>query len=580
VKRAALVIVLMFFSVAIISQLSFNTQTALAQNANYSIQSVDHEVEVMYSGHMVIRDTIHISGQLTGDFLIGFPYEYGSYILKGLAYDDDNTFQVSFGVQLADRSGFYGAKVSFPEGAPQVFTVVFVLSNSLLSQDVIGDVFTLNFPAYPSFVKDVAQCSVTIVFPETPSSITITKDDGEVATTSFVKDNLPAFSYFPAKASFSLSSGVLQIINIKELNRQIMMNPVGEVAASDSYRITNNALTSINSLQVTLPLEASNIVARDEFGRILTTSNLNGNGNTRLVNVTFISALASGQSALLTAEYNLPSVSSEQAPLFTLDFDLFPDFDYYVDTATVTFVLPEGARLLSPQLSSIDSSSSLTREVFQESLTIRREGVSRVDSAVLSENGLQVTYDYNPLWLSFRPTVWVWALAVVGTVVVAFWRRPKTAAPRRVAAPKASVGLSPDHVKTFTDGYSEKTRLTSELKALEERAQKGKIPRRRYKVQRRTLEVRLDTISRNISELKRTFRSAGGVYADLVRQLNAAEVELAEVETDTRNSEVRHKRGELPLEAYKRSLADYQRRKEKAEATINGILLRLREEIR
>jgi hypothetical protein len=580
VKRAALVIVLMFFSVAIISQLSFNTQTALAQNANYSIQSVDHEVEVMYSGHMVIRDTIHISGQLTGDFLIGFPYEYGSYILKGLAYDDDNTFQVSFGVQLADRSGFYGAKVSFPEGAPQVFTVVFVLSNSLLSQDVIGDVFTLNFPAYPSFVKDVAQCSVTIVFPETPSSITITKDDGEVATTSFVKDNLPAFSYFPAKASFSLSSGVLQIINIKELNRQIMMNPVGEVAASDSYRITNNALTSINSLQVTLPLEASNIVARDEFGRILTTSNLNGNGNTRLVNVTFISALASGQSALLTAEYNLPSVSSEQAPLFTLDFDLFPDFDYYVDTATVTFVLPEGARLLSPQLSSIGTSSSLTREVFQESLTIRREGVSRVDSAVLSENGLQVTYDYNPLWLSFRPTVWVWALAVVGTVVVAFWRRPKTAAPRRVAAPKASVGLSPDHVKTFTDGYSEKTRLTSELKALEERAQKGKIPRRRYKVQRRTLEVRLDTISRNISELKRTFRSAGGVYADLVRQLNAAEVELAEVETDTRNSEVRHKRGELPLEAYKRSLADYQRRKEKAEATINGILLRLREEIR
>jgi chromosome segregation ATPase len=119
-----------------------------------------------------------------------------------------------------------------------------------------------------------------------------------------------------------------------------------------------------------------------------------------------------------------------------------------------------------------------------------------------------------------------------------------------------------------------------ELKALEERAQKGKIPRRRYKVQRSTLEVRLDTIAKNIAELKRTFRSAGGVYADLVRQLDAAEVELVEVETNTRTSEVRHRRGELPLEAYKKSLADFQRRKEKAEATINGILLRLREEIR
>lgn len=570
----------MVFSVAIISQLSFNTQTVLAQDDSYSIQSVDHEVEVMYSGHVIIRDTIRISGQLTGDFLIGFPYKYGSYVLKGIAYDADNTFQVSLGVQLADRSGFYGAKISFPEGAPQVFTVVFVLSNSLLSQDLTAGAFTLDFPAYPSFVKDVAQCSVTIILPETPPSITVTKDDGEVSTTSFVKANLPAFSYFPAKATFPLSSGILQIISIKELNRQITINPAGYVAASDSYRITNNAPSSLNSLQITLPLEASNIAAKDEFGRTLTTEALNDNGDTRSVNVTFISFLAGDQSTVLTVEYTLPTVSSEQAPQFTFSFDLFPDFDYYVDTATVMFVPPEGARLLSPQLSLIDSSSSLIREVFQESLSIKREGVSKVDSAILSEDVLQVTYDYNPLWLSFRPTMWVWVLAVIGTVVVAVWRRPKTAAPRRMAAPKASVGLSPDHVKAFTDGYSEKTRLTSELKVLEERAQKGKIPRRRYKVQRSTLEVRLDTISKNIAQLKRTFRSAGGVYADLVRQLDAAEVELVEVETNTRTSEVRHRRGELPLEAYKKSLADYQRRKEKAEATINGILLRLREEIR
>ena len=579
-KRAALVIVLLVFSVAIISQLSFNTQTVLAQDANYSIQSVDHEVEVLYSGHVVIRDTIHISGQLTGDFLIGFPYEYGSSILKSLAYDADNTFQVSLGVQLADRSGFYGAKISFPEGAPQVFTVVFVLSNSLLSQDSTTGVFTLDFPAYPSFVKDVSQCSVTITLPEIPLSMTITKDDGIVSKNSFIKMNLPAFSYFPAQANFTLSSNNLQIINIKELNRQITINPIGNVVASDSYRITNNAPSSIESLKITLPLEASKIVTRDEFGRILTTDIQNDNGDIRLVNVTFTSPLASGQSFMLTVEYTLPSISSDQAPQYTLNFDLFPDFEYYVDTATVTFVLPEGARLLAPQLSAIDSSLSLSREVFRESLTITRNGVSNVDSAVLSNDALLVTYNYNPLWLSFRPTVWVWALAVIGTIVIAVWRIPKTATPRRVAATKASVGLSPGHVRSFTDGYSEKNRLTSELKTLEERAQKGKIPRRRYKVQRRNLEVRLDNISKNLSELKRTFRSAGGVYADLVRQLDAAEVELVQVETNIRKSEVRHRRGELPLEAYKKALADSQRRKEEAETTISGILLRLREEIR
>jgi septal ring factor EnvC (AmiA/AmiB activator) len=106
------------------------------------------------------------------------------------------------------------------------------------------------------------------------------------------------------------------------------------------------------------------------------------------------------------------------------------------------------------------------------------------------------------------------------------------------------------------------------------------MPRRRYKVQKRTLENRIDGISNNISELKKLFRSAGGNYANLVRQLDVAEAELAEVETNTRNIEVRHRKGALPLDAYKKAKTDYERRKEKAEASINGILLRLREETR
>jgi len=578
VKRAAAVVVLIVFSVAVLLPFSLSTRMVLAQDS-YTIQRVDHEVEIMYSGHVVIRDTIHLSGQLTGDFLIGFPYKYGSYVLKGMAYDaNNNGFPLSLGVQLTDRTGFYGAKVSFPQGDPQVFTVVFILSNSLLSQDSSSNVFTLDFPAYPSFTKEVARCNVAIILPGASPTITVTKDDGEVSATSFVKENLPVFTYSPAVANFSLSSGSLQIITLKELSRQIAISPVGDIVVFDSYRITNNGASSLVSLKIGLPLAASNIVARDEFGRILTSNVLTSSGNTRFVNFTFISSIKSGASTLLTAEYTLPSVSST-TPHFTLNFDLFPNFDYYVEAAKITFVPPEGARFLVPQFSSIDFSSSLIREAFQETLSISREGVSKVDSVVLSED-VQVTYDYSPLWLSFRPTLWMWTLVVVGCVIVAFWKRPKTSAPLRIATPEASIALSPAHFRAFTEAYEDKSRIASELKTLEERAQKGRIPRRRYKVQRRTFEVRLDNISRNIAGLKKVFRSAGGNYASLVRQLDVAEAELVEVETNTRTVEVRHRKGEFPLEAYKRSLADYQRRKEKAEATINGILLRLREEIR
>ena len=578
-KRTTAVIVLLVFSLAALLPFSLNTQTVSAQDGNYSIQRVDHQIEVLHSGHVIIRDTIHLSGQLTGDFSIGFPHKYASYVLKGIAYDDNNVYPVSLGMQLADRSGFYAAKISFPQAAPQVFTVVFILSNSLLTPDATMSVFSLDFPAYPSLTKDAATCNVNLVLPGEVGNINVTKDDGNVETTNFSKENLSAFTYSPAKATFALSAGSLQKISIKELNSRVEISPVGDIKVSESYRIANNSTESLSSFEIGLSRDASTVSVKDEFGRVLNTSALTSSSTTRFLNVTFISLLNSGDSTLLSAEYSLPSVSSEQTNRFTLNFALFPDFNYYVDEATVTFIPPEGARFLSPQLSSVDPSSSLIREIFQETLTISREGVSYIDNVVPSESTLQIIYDYNPLWLSFRPTLWMWTLAVVGSIILVVWRRPKTSVPLRIAAPKALVGLSPDHVRAFTEAYNEKSRITSESKSLEERAQKGKIPRRRYKVQRRTLEVRSDTLSKNIAALKKTFRSAGGIYADLIRQLDLAEIEIVEVETNIRTVEVRHGRGELPLEAYKKQLAEYQRRMEKAEATINGILLRLREEI-
>jgi hypothetical protein len=572
------VIVLVLLSLAIALPFSLNTQTVWAQDDSYSIQSVEHEVEVLYSGHVIISDTIHVTGQLEGDFLIGFPYKYGSSVLKGIAYNAENVFPVSLGVQLADRSGFYGAKISFPQGAPQEFTIVFFLSNDLLSSRPNG--FALDFPAYPAFVKDAAQCNVRLVLPEVAGILNITKNDGTIYTNSFSTENLNAFTYSPAIAIFNVPEVWIRLINISTLNRKIAIGPAGNLEVFDSYRITNNSPDTLSSLKFVVPVDATNIVARDESSRILTTNVLPSEGDTRPINITLTSSLTSGQSTLLTTEYNLPSASSEQISRFTLIFSLFADFNYYIDSATITFVLPEGARFIAPQIESIGPSSSLIREVFQETLIIRREGVSKKEYDVPSEGILQIAYNYNPLWLSFRPTLWMLTIVVVGAVVIFVWRRPKTAAPTRMATAKASIGLSPDHVRAFTEAYNEKTRIGLDLKALATRAQKGRISRRRYKVQKRTLEVRLDNISRNIADLKRSFRSAGGVYANLIQQLDIAETELVKIESDSRNSEVRHKRGELPLEAYKKALVDHQRRKEKIETTINGILLRLREEIR
>jgi hypothetical protein len=562
--------------IAVFLLFSLNIKPVSAQNNGYSIQNVDHQVEVMYSGNVVISETVTLKGQATDTFLMGFPYRYGSHILKGVAFDQTGTLPMNLGVQLGDRSGFYGAEITLSERLPQVFTVIFILSNDLVSQTASG--YSLDFPVYPSFEKDAARCNVTLVLPAEASSVSVTKTDGIVNATSFVKETLAAFTYSPATATFVLPAGAIQQMDVKALNRVVTVYPAGDVSVSDSYRITNNSTEAFSSLQLDLPSSASNVVGKDQFGRTLGVSILPANGQVASASLTLLNSMSVGESALFTVEYSLPNAPPEQTTHFTFNLDLFPVANYFVDEASALIVPPEGAHFVTPQLSSLDPSLSVVRELFQETLEIKRAGVSYVDRVVPSETSLQVAYDYNSLWLSFRPTLWVWALSIVGSVLLRVWRRPKAGSPKRVV-PRLSAGLSPDNVRAFTEAYEERNRITRELRLLHARAQKGRIPRNYYKSQRKTLELRLNGLSKDINQLKETFRNAGGKYGDLIRQLDAAENELAKARTTIRAAEARHRTGELPIEEYKKALADYQRQKEKLELQINGILLRLREEI-
>ncbi len=56
--------------------------------------------------------------------------------------------------------------------------------------------------------------------------------------------------------------------------------------------------------------------------------------------------------------------------------------------------------------------------------------------------------------------------------------------------------------------------------------------------------------------------------------------DLVEAEENIKKLESRQSKGEISLETYKKNIGDYQKRKDKAESTINGILLRLREKTR
>lgn len=593
-KKPVLQLIALTF-ILIISILStLNMQNAKAESSgDYAIENVNHTVEVLYNGYILINDTVKLRGtsldtETLDYFLIGFPYIYGSNVLRCMAYAESEILNVTLDVPLDNHIGFYAAEIRFPQpldisnGTTHEFTVAFILSNELLTQDATDTTyFTLDYPAYPSLTKTAEECSVTVILPETAVNVTITKEDETLDRLSYSKENLSAFTYSPAIVTFYLAGDDIKILDFKELKREIKITEMGEIECSDSYYVTNKAAKEFTAIEIILPPNASNPTAQDQFGRKMQNPTLKDEA-TNQYSVTLDLPLKSYNSTRFSVNYRLPSQAymnaQEGSKSFNLTNIIFKSLDCYIEKTSLTITLPEGARVLNPEEALIGNDYSLARNVFQETITINRQNVSPLESILIPESTIQLTYEYNLLWLSFRPTLIVWALTVAGLVVALVWKRPK--APTKVAVPAVALKLHPELIKSFVDSYEEKRKITLDIASLEERARKGKIPRRRYKVQRVTLETRIGTLSRSLNELKERMRAAGGVYADLMRQLEIAETEINEVESNIKSIEARYTRGDLSLEAYRKLLADYQRRKEKADTTISGILLRLREEIR
>lgn len=584
-RKSALVFAFLIVIAAVLVSSSFNVKTVEAANPNYSVENVTHTLQVMDNGYVLVNDTVRILGKASSNdatlerFLLGFPNKYGQYVLRSVAYSASRTFSVLLDAPFENRMGFYGVEVTFPQplnistGAKNAFNVVTVLSNDLLTQyPQNSSIYTLDFPGYPSLTETAAVCNVSIPLPLGAEYLI-----GTVGGFKYGTENLPPFTNLPANVTFLLAGNKIQKFDISGVSREISVNEFGGLQGSDTYNIKNKAPFPLASVELLLPPNASQPTAQDLFRRAMASPNL-VDVKTNRYTVTFVSPVESNQSSIFTLKYPFPTnVYYAKQPGMTNSFNVtFPSFQnttYYVDHMSVAFVFPEGARILSFDKTVIGNDYSVTNSVFQETLTISRQGAISLDAFDFG-----IVYEYNPLWLSFRPALWMWALAVLACAVVVVWRGTK--APLRVVAPMIGARLRSDDLRSFIDAYEEKMKIASEIDSLEARVEKGRIPRRRYKVQSKVLETRVGALSRSLTELKRRMHAAGGHYAELMRTIEIAETDINEAEASIKNIETRHGKGELSLEAYRKLLADYERRRERAHTAIDGVLLRLREEIR
>jgi hypothetical protein len=565
----------------------------VSAQSNYTIDQVDHTVGILYSGNMVVLDTVHVSGVVSDGFTIALPYIYSANVLKVVAYDRTHIYDVTTGVQLPDYSGFYGVSIDFNGASPTEFTVAFILSNGLIADQGHGN-FYVEFPAYPSLTQTVGTVNVNVICPTNPTSISITKADGNVTDTSYSASNLDAYTYSIAEANIQVPAGTIEAITILSLNRDISIDVTGTVKAADTYQFMSNTSAFLGSYVFGLPANAKNIAVKDSDGTNLATSISTGN-DLLLVNVTFSSLVTRRQITLITVNYDLPGAALSGSAYVLSDFQLFAKYRYVVQSATMTFKLPEGATITSPSIADLESSSTLTRSAYQDALTVTANDTSYVDYLAPQENTIQISYSYNPVWVSLTATFYsafAAALCSIGAFVYTRIRPRNSAYTPKLQRASAALAaekpiyetvkgtkITPDLIRDFTDAYEDKKHLTAEIHGLDMKALRGKIPRRQHKAQRATLEARMESYTQTIERTKAIFRGASGVYPDYVKQLDLAEADLTDAQETLSNLEVRQSRGEISIETYKKNIADAQKTRDRAESVINGTLLRLREKI-
>jgi len=621
------ILTLLLFALYLISLLTFASSQVNATTFNVATSNlspsvkiqVNHFIEIRDGGLVLINDTIKLSTQpgenasLINDFLVGFPFEYRKdqttkerfYPDYCFAFDSQRELEVLPDVGLG-RLGFYGAKVIFPQpvniskGQSYSFTIVFLFSNLLQTSIAPADQIEWNvtFPLYPSIIQDVSSCVVKVFLPkeanytaqrsslyEKTSLAGVPKDFNVTSFFSrqilnLTQGRLTSFAYEPGWLIFhqpSTLSDTFLTLEANEIIREITLDEWGRILCSESYSLTNKGAINITSLKIRVPQDTYDIFAQDKAGNSL--SGLLQKGNATVptnATIFFATPIQRNMESTFTVTYWLPSknyVSQYSWLDHNLVFAFFErqNFDWIIRKLTTTITLPEGADSIQlptlPENLRSKAYSSIQKNIFQEILAFNFYNVTPFHNL-----NFNLSYGYLIFWASFRPTLWVGTIVVVVCAVAFLWRLPK-----RPAVPITPVPSK--DLRNFVDAYEKKTSILSELISMEQQLQKGKIPRRKYKVRRETLEGRLSLLSRDLTELKEKLRRSGARYASIIGQIEVTETELEGLETDVKRVEGRYRRGEISKGAYLRLLEEYHRRRERARVTIDGVLLRLKEEI-
>jgi|GEM_PF-2683347 len=356
-------------------------------------------------------------------------------------------------------------------------------------------------------------------------------------------------------------------IEAPSAREEIAVTPWGTIQVTRTYKLINSGSTTVSSIVILLPKDASDISATDDMG-LIAAKIVEGQGG-KNVTVTFryslrgeVGGVAYNEAYTFSLHYTLPSslyLTQPEFGSFRLEFNASTGVEFPVGERTVVVTLPEGSEFLLTDL---------------EMYNCRVVGLTPVIS--YTPTGLQptdeihvlVNYRFLPIWSAFRPTLWIGI--VVAIVVTAYLLRQRSG---KMEVREGHVDT--ELLRSFVNSLDEELGLWEDLDQLEEAFDNGRLGRKDYNRRRRILDNRIRSLSGSLSRLKQGVRQISQRYARSVERVETAEAEMAILRNDFSRLRSQFRAGRLSRSSFEDLLMDHRRRAGKVRAIIEAVIIEL-----
>lgn len=475
---------------------------------------------------------------------------------------------------VRQSSDVYWMRVNFGElGANKTydFNVAMVLSG-VIARVPAG--FTYNFSAAPILTQDAEYANTTLLATQ-GSTFAVPENSSYVPTTlNGVPALIREFKPWKAYSNDTFFAGFRTVnqylMDLKSAQRDIIISNTAGLSVKDTYSIRNIGI-AITSLTITLPTGATNVMAYDVVGAMWATPQNPSPPYQISIQPRYPSGIRGNENFTFTLTYDVPSSTYLKQlkwyGAYNLTFGLVNNKeDYVFDYVTVRIITPNGVSVGDVKtIPESPVSHPIQYDAANRVFTLQK--VTNLDNVTVG-----VALNYLPFWSGVGALPWLlgFEVAIAAVALAVKVRR----------GPELAVPVPVEKLREFVGLYDEKLVLSRELIVMEEDVARGGLVKHEFRRRRKVMEQRLDEINKSLMEVKAEVRAVSPRYDELIRRIDRAEAEVEVSRNSMNQVRSQYRAGKSTRETYDAMVNDLTRRTDRAEETVETILITLREDAR